>query len=167
MVGLERVEDLIGDLDVENRLIKLCTGALEVFTTLPARYKAAVTIDKAAEDNIEDDDTVGLDGEKTRRRNTRLMTEEALVPPEEELRFRAPLTLAVLKAVVALGGKVFTKHLSAFFPLVTDLIATEACPQEVRVALKGFFRDLVEPLLEELSGTEPTQQQQPQQQQQQ
>ncbi|CAG9460670.1 unnamed protein product [Pedinophyceae sp. YPF-701] len=119
--------DELRECDAVGRMVALCVSGLEVFTSLPKRHSRAMESDEGMNDG--------------------LSAREALVSAQEELRQRAPIVLSVLNAVAALGAEEFKRNLKAFFPLMTEMIATEDAPADVREALSRVFLGTVGPLL--------------------
>lgn len=64
-----------------------------------------------------------------------------------ELVSRAPLVVAILRAIGALEEASFKKHLPEFFELVTELVGCEHGSNEVQQALHQIFTSRVGPLL--------------------
>ncbi|XP_010277401.1 PREDICTED: brefeldin A-inhibited guanine nucleotide-exchange protein 2 [Nelumbo nucifera] len=64
-----------------------------------------------------------------------------------ELAARAPLIVAALQAICALGDASFTRNLACFFPLLSGLISCEHGSSEVQVALSDMLRTSVGPIL--------------------
>jgi brefeldin A-inhibited guanine nucleotide-exchange protein len=65
----------------------------------------------------------------------------------EEAGARAPLVVATLRALGALGDDAFRRHLRGTFPLLTRLIASTKAPPEVQRALSDLFARRIGPLL--------------------
>ena len=57
--------------------------------------------------------------------------------------------VATLRALAALEAEAFRRHLPAFFPQLTRLIACGHAPPEVQRALSDLFADRIGPLLAE------------------
>lgn len=64
-----------------------------------------------------------------------------------ELAARAPLIVATLQAICALGDSSFEKNLARFFPLFSSLITCEHGSNEVQVALSDMLSSSVCPIL--------------------
>ncbi|XP_047965074.1 brefeldin A-inhibited guanine nucleotide-exchange protein 2-like [Salvia hispanica] len=73
------------------------------------------------------------------------------IPPgsgrRTELAARAPLIVAVLKAIGTLGDSSFHKNLSCFFPLLSSLIGCEHFSNEVQLVLSDVLHSSVGPIL--------------------
>lgn len=65
----------------------------------------------------------------------------------EEALARAPLVIAVLKALGDLSEASFRRHLQSTFPLLTRLIACPHAPPEIQAVLSELFTKRIGPLL--------------------
>ena len=70
-----------------------------------------------------------------------------LVSAREEASMRAPLAAASLRALGSLPQEAFREHLTALFPLLTQLITCMQSPPELQRALSEVFLARIGPLL--------------------
>jgi hypothetical protein len=71
----------------------------------------------------------------------------AMATSSAEHSARAPLVVATLRALSALGDDEFRRHLREFFPLLTRLISCQHAPVEVQRALSTLFEKRIGPLI--------------------
>eukprot|EP00873_Tetraselmis_striata_P021183 jgi/Tetstr1/441447/TSEL_029692.t1 len=114
---------------IEERLVELCTANLE-------RYEAVGPFSDA---NGAGEPAAG--GEGGPPSNMSMSTSSA------EHSARAPLVVATLRALSALGDGEFKRHLREFFPLLTRLISCQHAPVEVQRALSTLFEKRIGPLI--------------------
>eukprot|EP00850_Spirogloea_muscicola_P010395 SM000061S19222 [mRNA] locus=s61:207593:216818:+ [translate_table: standard] len=144
--------DLAAQVDVELRLVKLCSEVLAVYvqtatTGSSAAHERQHEFQMEAREPSATSPESQQDGMLQRRRAVVRWFVPLSSARRRELVDRAPLVVATLRALEGLGEPALRSHLKRFFPVLAELVSCEHGSPTVQSVLSSMFASRIGPIL--------------------
>eukprot|EP00850_Spirogloea_muscicola_P003472 SM000014S00260 [mRNA] locus=s14:364320:373142:+ [translate_table: standard] len=144
--------DLAAQVDVELRLVKLCSEVLAVYVQTATAGSSAAherqhEFQMEAREPSATSPQSQQDGMLQRRRAVVRWFVPLSSARRRELVDRAPLVVATLRALEGLGEPALRSHLKRFFPVLAELVSCEHGSPAVQSVLSSMFASRIGPIL--------------------